>query len=104
MWIFYYGLFFALLTSYFVVSHIRRNRRDLGQAIDYVARSLSSPRHDTRLVEVELVHARPLSDHMVRDIAESRGHKFVERGYRHSNATMKFSARGNNRRKMSIDD
>lgn len=99
-----FGLVLALLAAYLVVSHLRLHRRDLDKAVAYVVSSLGSPRQDNHLSEVVLIHALPLSDHMVKDIAHARGYRFVAQTSRHSNAALQFKRRDGKRRKLSIDD
>lgn len=96
--------FVALCALYLVVSEVRMVRRPTAAAIDYVRRSLSSPRTDSGQCEVVLNHALPLSDHMVKDIAESRGYQFVGTVSRHSNTTLQFQRVGGERTGLSIDE
>lgn len=76
---------------YLVASTLRQQRRPLAEAISTVEQYLRKPRHDTGRYEVELGQARPLSEHMVKDIAKARGLRFTGQGVRHSNTTLEFA-------------
>lgn len=93
----------GILTAYMVVWKIRLHRRDLDQAIEYVVKTLNSPRND-KVSEIILGHASPLSDHMVKDIADSRGFRFIREASRHSNTVLEFTRLDEKHRKLSLDD
>ncbi len=99
--IFVLGL--ALLATYTIIWRVRLHRRGLDKAIAYVVRALNSPRNDN-VSEVTLGHASPLSDHMVKDVANSRGYRFLNESSRHSNTILLFTPRVEKRRKLPLDD
>lgn len=99
--IFFLGV--GIVATYMVVWKVILHRRDLDQAIDYVVKTLNSPRND-KVSEIILGQASPLSDHMVKDIADSRGFRFIKEGSRHSNTVLQFTRRDGKRRKLSLDD
>lgn len=97
MYAFVVGFIFAVLAIWLIVSRIRLRRRPVQDAIDYVIRSLNSPRTDNHS-EVVLKRAIPLSDHMVKDIADARGYRFVTEISRYSNDTLVFAPRSAKRK------
>lgn len=98
------GVAFATLATWMVASHVRLTRRPVAKAVAEVVRYLNSPRHDSQLREVELPHAVPLSDHMVKEVAAQYGYQFVSIRSRQGNTTLQFTKPGGKRRKLSIDD
>lgn len=93
----------AVLATYTIIWRVRLNRRNLDKAIAYVVQALNSPRNDS-VSEVILGHASPLSDHMVKDVADTRGYRVLKEGSRHSNTILQFTPREGKRRKLSLDD
>lgn len=96
--------FVAILALYLTVSEIRVMRRPTDVAIDYVRRSLSSPQPGSHVSEVVLNHAPPLSDQMIKDIAESRGYRYIGTISRHSNTTLQFQRKDAKSGGLSIDE
>lgn len=103
MYAFVVGIIFAALAIWLIVNRLRLRRRSVQDAIDYVVRSLNSPRNDNHS-EVTLNRALPLSDHMVKEIANTRGYRFVSEISRYSNDTLVFAPRTAKRKRLTIDD
>lgn len=97
------GSIFAALAVWLIVSHVKRKRRPVQDGIDYVVSSLNTPRQDN-MSEVVLNQALPLSDHMVKDVATSRGYRFVSETSRYSNDTLLFAPRRRKRTRMAPHD
>lgn len=85
------GSFTFTLAVWLVIGIVRGRRRPLADAIRSVEKELSKLHHDSGRYAVELVHARPLSAHMVKEIGLSRGLRYAGEGSRHNNTTVEFA-------------
>jgi hypothetical protein len=92
------------VTMWLVWTRVRVRFHDVDQAVDYVLGELAKETPTGELSKVAVWEAHPLSDHMIKELAQSRGFRYREEGpmaggYR----GLRFSRRPQKPKKLSID-
>ncbi len=89
---------FPLLAVWFVVGFVRRSRQTVGKGSDRALKDLS------RYGQVAIWTAYPLSEHMIKDLAVSKGFRYTgEKRTYNGMRTLTFEA-PRTRRKLSLND
>jgi hypothetical protein len=91
-------------TLWLVWSRVRVRFNNVDQAVDYVLRELAKGTPTGELSKVAVWEAHPLTDHMIKELARSKGFQYREEGpmaggYR----GLRFARRQQKRKSLSID-
>lgn len=95
---------FALVVLWIVGDRIRRWTQSVEKARAQVAQELGKPRPAGEPAEVTAWSAHPLSEHMIKDLAESRGFRYLgEKGTYNGTRALTFQPPKQPKRKLPRD-
>ncbi len=94
---------FALVALWYVIDIVRVRRQSFGQALARVERELAKPQPQGKPSLVQVWSAYPLSEHMVKRVAELGGFRFVDEQYYSGARALAFDPPKTSR-KLSIHD